>query len=363
MRKKTSIAATGTIVTWLALTACGTADEQTDGAGEPAGQQDVEEQYNEADAEYTTEMIQHHQQAVAMAEALQEKDDVDPDASDVAEDIETTQQAEIELMESWLESWGHQPDEGHEDHENSQGGTLSQEGLESLEEADGQEASDLFLEQMIAHYEGAVTMAEEHMESGENPIALELSENLVAEHNAEISQMEEMLHGAAEASSPSASVLEEYGLEDASGREIVEELEALPMEEKPTGVNVSVESDDVVFTNALGEEDSVPLPEDEFYLSIAPYTQQTHDCFLHSLTGCEGELDHEDFDVTVTDQDTGDVVVDEQVRSHDNGFFGLWLPRDIDAELSIESDDGEMTTEISTGDDDLTCLTDARLLS
>ena len=66
------------------------------------------------------------------------------------------------------------------------------------------------------------------------------------------------------------------GLQDASGREFVEELERLPLAERPTDFVASVETEAVVMIDEDGNESSVPLPEDEFYLSVAPYVDQTH---------------------------------------------------------------------------------------
>lgn len=78
------------------------------------------------------------------------------------------------------------------------------------------------------------------------------------------------------------------------------------------------------------------MSDDEFYVSIAPYVGQTHECFFHSLTTCLGELRNEEVHVTVTTADDGAAIVDETVRTHDNGFAGLWLPRGIDATLTAE---------------------------
>ncbi|TLP71722.1 CueP family metal-binding protein [Nesterenkonia sphaerica] len=152
------------------------------------------------------------------------------------------------------------------------------------------------------------------------------------------------------------------GLEDASGRELVEELESLPLEERPTDFVASVETEEVVMIEEDGNESSVPLPEDEFYLSVAPYVDQTHDCFFHSLTTCVGEMGNEELEVTVVDEDTGEALFDETVQTHDNGFFGLWLPRDLDAELTIEHDGLTSTAPISTGEGDPTCLTTSQLM-
>lgn len=162
-------------------------------------------------------------------------------------------------------------------------------------------------------------------------------------------------------SAGSDAPLSASGLEDASGRELVEELESLPLDERPTDFVASVETEEVVMIDEDGNESSVPLPEDEFYLSVAPYVDQTHDCFFHSLTTCVGEMGNEELEVTVVDEDTGDILVDETVQTHDNGFFGLWLPRDVDAELTIEHDGLTSTVPISTGEGDPTCLTTSQL--
>lgn len=159
----------------------------------------------------------------------------------------------------------------------------------------------------------------------------------------------------------SNSALSASGLQDASGREVVEELERLPLAERPTDFVASVETEAVVMIDEDGNESSVPLPEDEFYLSVAPYVNQTHECFFHSLTTCVGEMRDEELEVTVVEEATGEVLVDKTVQTHDNGFFGLWLPRDIDAELSIEHDGLTSTAPISTGEGDPTCLTTSQL--
>ncbi|GMA34464.1 CueP family metal-binding protein [Demequina litorisediminis] len=73
------------------------------------------------------------------------------------------------------------------------------------------------------------------------------------------------------------------------------------------------------------------MPDDAFYVSLAPYVDTTHECYFHSLTTCTGEMQGEDIDVTVTDVETGEVLVDEAMTTFDNGFVGLWLPRDAEA--------------------------------
>lgn len=197
--KKSPTAATlvGLLAVSLALSSCAETDPETEGSGahDEHSAETADNEYNEADLEYVSGMIVHHQQAVEMADILLEKDDTDSDVAALAEDIRAAQQPEIDRMESWLQSWGHESDEDgdHGDHGDAHEGMMSEQDLEDLEAADGEEVSRLFLEQMILHHEGAVSMAEEHLESGENPDALELSENVIVDQGAEIEEMEEML--------------------------------------------------------------------------------------------------------------------------------------------------------------------------
>ncbi|MGC0144353.1 MULTISPECIES: hypothetical protein [unclassified Pseudactinotalea] len=87
--------------------------------------------------------------------------------------------------------------------------------------------------------------------------------------------------GAASATTDIAeSWLAEYELNGLDGREITEHLDAIRLE----GLIASVEPDSLVPFDGEGNESSIPLPEDEFYLSLAPYLQQAHDCHFHSLT-------------------------------------------------------------------------------
>jgi hypothetical protein len=78
------------------------------------------------------------------------------------------------------------------------------------------------------------------------------------------------------------------------------------------------------------------------------------------LTGCQGELAEKKFDVTIVDE-TGQVILDEEVVSQANGFFDLWLPRDQTYRVKIEHDGKVVESEISTFEKDGTCITTMQL--
>ena len=70
---------------------------------------------------------------------------------------------------------------------------MSEEDMGMLTDAQGTDAARLYLEQMTVHHEGAVEMAQEQIEQGQNPQAVELARQVVEDQEAEITEMEQML--------------------------------------------------------------------------------------------------------------------------------------------------------------------------
>lgn len=103
------------------------------------------------------------------------------------------------------------------------------------------------------------------------------------------------------------------------------------------------------------------LPEDEFFVSIAPYISQTHPCTYHSLTGCQGELVNKKMDIHLEDSE-GNVILHETLATGANGFIDLWLPRDKTYNITITYDGKEAQSSFSTFESDGTCITNIQLL-
>lgn len=157
-------------------------------------------------------------------------------------------------------------------------------------------------------------------------------------------------------------LLADLGLEGLDVREVIDSLDALPIADRSTILMASVRPNELIISDDKQRETSLAMPEDEFYVSVAPYVDQTHDCYFHSLTTCKGELQNVDVRVVVTDKATGETLVDETRSTFDNGFMGFWLPRDIDASITIEYDGLSATSDLSTRkDDDATCVTTMQL--
>ena len=157
-------------------------------------------------------------------------------------------------------------------------------------------------------------------------------------------------------------LLQEHGFADADAQEIIDQLEALPVAERPRDLIASVTATSLQLQDDAGREAELPLPEDQFYLSVAPFVETTHECAFHSLTTCRGELRSRELTVSVVDSSSGEVLEEGTRTTHDNGFLGLWLPRGITAELTCTLEDYTGTASISTqAEDDLTCLTSLQL--
>ena len=127
------------------------------------------------------------------------------------------------------------------------------------------------------------------------------------------------------------------------------------------GVSASITSHELIVTDELDKEASYDLSEEEFFVSIAPYVEDTHPCEIHSLTGCQGELANKEFDVTIQDED-GKVIVDEKMKSLENGFIDVWLPRDKTFQVKIQYGEKMSESTISTFKGDHTCITTMQLI-
>lgn len=148
--------------------------------------------HNAADTAFAQAMIPHHAQAVEMSELMLKKQGVPASVTALATRIKAAQAPEIAKMTAWLKEWN-EPTDAHSGH--SMAGMMSADELKALDAAQGSEAARLFLEQMIAHHEGALVMARNEIASGQNSGAVDLGKAIVAAQEAEIKEMKDLLAG------------------------------------------------------------------------------------------------------------------------------------------------------------------------
>lgn len=78
------------------------------------------------------------------------------------------------------------------------------------------------------------------------------------------------------------------------------------------------------------------------------------------MTGCQGELVGEEFDVYIEDMENN-VVFDQTMKSQSNGFIDLWLPRDKTYRITIKYEGKIVESEYSTTENSGTCITTMQL--
>ncbi len=149
------------------------------------------------------------------------------------------------------------------------------------------------------------------------------------------------------------SILERLDLNDQELTSIVMALDERLDEPQDIGARITGEA---LLLYQGEDEVSVPLPEDLFFVSIAPYINDVHPCQVHNLITCRGELYGETMLITITLND-GSVLYSEERTTQANGFIGLWLPAGIEGTLSVEMPNRSVSYPISTYTNSDTCIT------
>jgi len=187
-----------TLALTLALTiaACGNEDEGSNAATEASTTD-----HNDADAAFASDMLQHHAQALSMVDLTSERP-LDPEVTELAEQIRDAQAPEIETFTGWLTDWDEEVPEtmGEMDEmdemegmDSDMPGMMSAEDMTALADAPDDEFQTRWLEMMVEHHTGAVEMAETETETGQYKPAIDLAEDIIASQTAEIETMEGML--------------------------------------------------------------------------------------------------------------------------------------------------------------------------
>lgn len=159
----------------------------------------AESSYTPADVQFMQDMIPHHHQATEMAALVSARTN-NPELADLAGRIDVTQADEIAFMQGWLEERGEMvpnpSDHAGMHMHHDMAGMASPEQMEQLAAAQGTDFDRLFLELMIRHHDGAITMVEDLAEqpgSAYDPILFEFTNDIVNDQTVEIERMNVML--------------------------------------------------------------------------------------------------------------------------------------------------------------------------
>ena len=155
-------------------------------------------QHTAADVRFMQGMIAHHAQAVEMT-ALVEARTTSDDMRLLARRIALSQEDEIRMMREWLQRRGQQGPGEHAQHMHPGGlmpGMATPEDMARLAAAEGRDFDRLFLELMIRHHAGALTMVEELFATpgaGQEGDVFAFASDVDADQRMEIDRMGAML--------------------------------------------------------------------------------------------------------------------------------------------------------------------------
>lgn len=151
----------------------------------------------DADVDFATMMIPHHQGAIDMAK-VQLEFGKDPQLRTLSEAIIKAQESEIAFMKAWLgKNAKPAGDNAHAHH--TPAAIAYMAGMETMNKdmnaAMTGDADRDFVVMMIPHHQGAIDMAKVQLEHGKDPELHGLSREIVAAQESEIALMKTWLAG------------------------------------------------------------------------------------------------------------------------------------------------------------------------
>ena len=159
-----------------------------------------------ADVKFMQGMIHHHAQAIDMTELLKTRSNSD-DMKKLGLRIQVSQTDEIKMMQRWLQAHGEEAPDPHAmhmpgmimpgmDHGPMMAGMLTPAEMEHLASLKGSAFDQFFLEGMIKHHGGAITMVKELFASpgaAQDSNIYAFASDVVADQQMEIDRMSSML--------------------------------------------------------------------------------------------------------------------------------------------------------------------------
>lgn len=155
---------------------------------------EADDEHNAQDVTFARTMIPHHQGAIDMT-ALAAGRTTTPAVLDLAKAIAAAQSPEIKTMSGWLKAWGATPATGGmrmAEGGASIPGMMTAAQMAALKAAKGATFDRLFLTGMIAHHQGALTIAKPEVSGGKNPGAITLAKSIITSQTAQIADMRKL---------------------------------------------------------------------------------------------------------------------------------------------------------------------------
>lgn len=149
---------------------------------------------NDVDVGFLQDMGYHHEQAVQMALLLLAKDDIDPNLRSFATEVVVGQRYEQGIFSATLDRFGHPSEPGDEVMGwmgdpipiGDMPGLATDEQMQQLEDAEGEEAEALWIALMSEHHLAGLHMADYAARHGKDTTTVNLAKAIVKNQRSEV---------------------------------------------------------------------------------------------------------------------------------------------------------------------------------
>jgi uncharacterized protein (DUF305 family) len=184
--RRLSAAVLGATATAGLLTGCGADDPN---------------RFNEADTAYATGLISHHAQTLQLLDLTLGRDSLDPQIGTLADQTRQARFDEAAAAQKWLRTWGkkapktaleHTHDQDGLTYDTSIPGILSRDEMHTLERAKGAAFAQAWLRELVAHEQGAVKLAADAAEDGQNADVVAFAKKDEKAHQRMVAELERL---------------------------------------------------------------------------------------------------------------------------------------------------------------------------
>jgi uncharacterized protein (DUF305 family) len=159
--------------------------------------------HNAVDAAFARDMVMHHHQAIDLANLVPGRS-TNQAVIAMANNISSQQLPEMAAMTALLTQWNEDAEPAH-DHGAATmpgmvdaaavPGMVDESTMAKLEKLTGAPFDKTWLQSMISHHEGAITMAKTEIAQGRNSDMIAMAKSISAVQQTEIDQMKQILGG------------------------------------------------------------------------------------------------------------------------------------------------------------------------
>lgn len=140
------------------------------------------------DLQFIDTMIAHHKQAIQMSEMAGRK--AGSAVKSLAARIASDQQKEVETLQGWRDQWHAGQPEAH--NMDMPGASSMNMDMTHMESMSGRSFDTMFIDMMIPHHQGAITMSQDALQRAEHTEIKDFAQQTIDKQQKEIEELRRM---------------------------------------------------------------------------------------------------------------------------------------------------------------------------